>query len=107
MKNVFYRVEALCKLHNMTINALETEIGVKHGTIRKWKNKETGLPSCTTLLAIAEFFNCSLDYLVGRETQQQNLSSDVLIEKVHDAFAKLNKEIAAADEEIQSVLKLL
>lgn len=103
MKIIYERVAALCHLHGMTINALETQIGVKRGTIRKWKNKESGLPSCVTLVAIADYFETSVDFLLGREAKP--LSLDFLAEKIHGTFQELNHSITEADEEIQRCLK--
>ena len=104
MKAVYDRVEALCRLHNLTVNALEVKIGIKHGTIRKWKTKEGGLPSCSVLVAIADYFDTSVDFLLGRESQASNIA--FLIEKIHNILQELDHSIVKADEEIQRYLNL-
>lgn len=104
MKVVYDRVAALCQLHKLTVNGLETKIGVKHGTIQKWKSRETGLPSCVTLVAIADYFETSVDFLLGREVIP--LPLDSLAEKIHGTLQELSRSIAKADEEIQQCLRL-
>ena len=46
--------------------SLANLIRVSKGTISLWEN---GIrePSMSSLIALADFFNCTIDYLVGRE----------------------------------------
>ncbi len=50
----------------LTQRALAEKIDVKNYTIGKW---EQGIvePSISDLVAMADFFECSIDYLIGRE----------------------------------------
>ena len=45
---------------------LAKEIGVSKGVISLWEN-QLREPGMTSLIKIANFFNVSIDYLVGRE----------------------------------------
>lgn len=55
----------LCEMHNTKPNPVGKEIGISSGIITKWK-KEESLPSGEMLIKIAEYFDCSIDFLVGR-----------------------------------------
>ena len=46
-------------------NAIKDKIGVSSGVITKWKN-EHSLPNGESLLRIADYLDCSVDYLLGR-----------------------------------------
>ena len=59
----------------MTINKLEKELGVGYSSIQKWKN--THSPSAEKISKVANYFNVSLDYLLGR-TDIRILSTGVI-----------------------------
>lgn len=59
------RFSDLCSQKNLKPNPVAKEIGVSSGIVSKWKNLGT-LPSGETLLKIADYFDCSVDYLLGR-----------------------------------------
>ena len=46
-------------------NPVANEIGISSGILTKWKNNST-LPNGETLIKLADYFNCSVDYLLGR-----------------------------------------
>lgn len=63
----FYtRYQDLCSSHNLTPQAgtLLTELQVTSGTISGWKRGH--LPKIETLCLIADYFNVTTDYLLGR-----------------------------------------
>ena len=51
--------------HNLTQNELSNILNIKQST---YSHYETGKrqPDISTLIRIADFFHCSIDYLVGR-----------------------------------------
>lgn len=59
------RFNGLCNQRNSKPNPVAKEIGVSSGIVSKWKNLGT-LPSGETLQKIADYFDCSVDYLLGR-----------------------------------------
>ena len=74
------KLRELRKKQNLTQMALGELLGISHRNISKY---ETGLimPDIDTLISFADFFNVSLDYLVGREyvdyiadSQKENLN---------------------------------
>lgn len=58
------RYKALCENSNNTPNGVAKLLGISNSSCTQWKNGM--LPKGDTLLKIAEFFNCSIDYLLGR-----------------------------------------
>ena len=53
-----------CDKLNKKPNKIASELGLSSATTTKWK---TGaVPNGETLVKIADYFNCSIDYLLGR-----------------------------------------
>lgn len=55
----------LCIKRGTRPNPVGKEIGISSGIISKWKNENT-LPSGEILIKIANYLDCSVDYLLGR-----------------------------------------
>lgn len=58
------RISRLCSDKNLTFYKLEKELGWGQSTISRWA---TSSPSADKLQKIADYFNVSVDYLLGRE----------------------------------------
>lgn len=56
----------LCKSRNISPSAAAIEMGINKGTVSIWKNKGT-VPQTPQLKKIADYFNVSVDYLLGNE----------------------------------------
>lgn len=63
------KIKNLCEEKDTTLIGLEREIGLGRGTIRKW---ETYSPAVDKLQKVAQYFNVSTDYLLGK-TNIRNL----------------------------------
>ena len=59
--NRFY---SLCIQKGIKPNPLGSKIGISSGVITKWKNGT--IPNGDTLIKIADYLDCSVDYLLGR-----------------------------------------
>lgn len=64
---LFTNIKLLCDDHNISIWALERELGIANGTIGKWGNKNRS-PRVETVKAIADYFGCTVDDLL-KETE--------------------------------------
>ena len=64
--NVFY---GLCLLHDKKPNPVAKELGISSGTITKWKNGS--LPNSSALRKLADYFDVSVDYLLGKTDQEK------------------------------------
>lgn len=59
------RLKELRTTNNVSQKKLADAFNVVPRTIRKWENGESD-PTTNQLIALADYFNVSLDYLVGR-----------------------------------------
>lgn len=53
----------LCKGRSVTIMKLESDLSLGSGTVAKW---DKAIPKADTLVKVADYFNVSVDYLLGR-----------------------------------------
>lgn len=60
---IFTRIKELCAENDITINKLESELGMSQYSIGRWKNSTC--PTIDKISKIAEYFHVSIDYLVG------------------------------------------
>ncbi|MBQ1274162.1 MAG: helix-turn-helix transcriptional regulator [Cellulosilyticum sp.] len=58
------RIKQLANAKGLSLPALEAQLGFGNGTILKW-DKST--PNADKLVKVADYFNVSVDYLLGRE----------------------------------------
>ncbi|MFJ7756281.1 helix-turn-helix domain-containing protein [Peribacillus muralis] len=65
---VFDRVKKLCEEQKITIVELEEKMGFGRNSLYSWKKKT---PKGSNLLKVAEFFNTSTDYLLGRTDKKR------------------------------------
>ena len=70
----FELVKELCKKQGISLNTLEEKIGFARNSLYSWKNSE---PKPKKLKAVADYFNVSTDYLLGR-TDNPAISSDLV-----------------------------
>ncbi|HHX0240993.1 TPA: helix-turn-helix domain-containing protein [Enterococcus faecalis] len=65
---LFDRVKELCKKRGISISELEDNVGFGKNTIYKWKNQS---PKAETLQKVADYFDVSVDYLLGRTEKKK------------------------------------
>lgn len=59
------RIRELAKKAGISIPNLETEIGISKGIISRWDQYS---PTSDKLAAVADYFDVSVDYLLGRKS---------------------------------------
>lgn len=64
--NTFQRIKYLCEQNGLSIAELERRLNLSNGSISRWK---TASPNSKALTAIADYFDVSVDYLLGREKE--------------------------------------
>lgn len=94
------RIVLLCSEKNMYPNALCAELGLSNATATHWKRGS--IPRDATLKKIADYFDVSTDYLLGRtdvrETENKKFPAENG-EGVNAAtFAKLNELLKTAQD---------
>ena len=68
----FEIVKELCNKQGISLNNLEERIGFARNSLYSWKNSE---PKPKKLKVVADYFNVSTDYLLGR-TDNPAIASD-------------------------------
>lgn len=58
------KIRALARQRDLSLPQLEQELGLGNGTISRWRSSS---PNTEKLQKIADYFNVSMDYLLGRE----------------------------------------
>ena len=94
------RFYELCIKRGTKPNQVGKSIGISSGTITKWKSTNA-LPNGESLTKIADYLDCSVDYLLGR-TDVPDLPS----EKEEDIFL-LSRFRVLSKEDKEDILCLL
>lgn len=61
---LYEKIKSLALIKQVSIAEMEREIGLGHGTIRKWKNSQ---PTINKAKLVADYFGISLDELVSKQ----------------------------------------
>lgn len=65
--NTFQKIRSLASEKGLSIAQLERELNLSNGSISRWKN---AAPSSKGLVAVADYFDVSVDYLLGRDREE-------------------------------------
>lgn len=91
------RVKELCKSRGITVKRLEEKLEIPNNTIYQWKRIA---PSLDKIQKVADFFDVSLDYLLGR-TDQKNLPEDNTVHTIaahHEGDEWTEEELEEIEE---------
>lgn len=66
---------SLCGSKGEKPNPVAKKIGISSATVTQWKNGS--IPSGENLIKIADYFNCSIDYLLGRTDNPDGFTEPV------------------------------
>ena len=67
------KIQDLCKLRGITLSGLERELSFSRGAMYKWENNS---PSIDKLQKVADYFNVSIDCLLGRTDHDESSNLD-------------------------------
>lgn len=97
--NIVERIKLLAENRHMTLKQLAIELGFGENSIYRWnKNK----PSLTNVEKVADYFNVSSDYLLGRSDEVTN-ADNLVAQDEFQQFFKLNTQGMTNEE--KEVLK--
>jgi|AGTN01.2.fsa_nt_gi Predicted transcriptional regulators len=71
------RVNELRKNKGLTQKQLADHLGIDQTAISNWERGK-GLPDLANLVKLANFFDISLDYLMGRDQAEKHSSADLI-----------------------------
>ena len=74
VQNIVERIEHLIIAKGMSTNAISKDAGVKSYAMDNMKRGR--MPSVETLCGIADYFNVSVDYLLGRILVPENIATE-------------------------------
>lgn len=83
------RIKELCKERSITVSILEEKLNLPNNTVYQWK---TRTPGTERLQEVADYFDVSVDYLLGRTDKK----------RYYDLTEKDEKEV---EEELERILK--
>lgn len=75
----FDRLKLLADKQGLSINDVETKVGIGTNTLYSWKKK---IPGGQNLSKVADFFHVSTDYLLGRTDDPSIAVADDLCTKI-------------------------
>lgn len=64
---LYERIKSICDERKISIYRIEKECGLGNGSIMKWENSS---PKIDNIIKLANYFDVSIDYLLGRELSQ-------------------------------------
>ena len=91
------RLKELRIKKNIKQQDLAKALNVTKQSISNWENGKR-LPNIEILILLADFYNCSLDYLVGRELKEDNLKT------INNLISDLG---SSSYDEVISILNIL
>lgn len=71
--NILDRIKKLCKQHDMNVYQLEEALGFGRNTIYQWNKR---IPGIDKLQLVADYFEVSTDYLLGRTENPEPFNTD-------------------------------
>nr|DAY13713.1 MAG TPA: repressor protein [Caudoviricetes sp.] len=86
--NIVDRIRALCSERKITIAELERNLGLGAGTVSRW---DARVPGTDKIQKVAEYFDVSTDYLLGRSDIPKWATNEDVI--VFDQALKRNSVI--------------
>lgn len=100
------RFYSLCSERKVKPNTVCAELGYSSATSTHWKNGT--IPKGDVLLTLADYFHCSVDYLLGRGEQKNNaavsIAEDSSTQKLIENYYLLNEN---AQKELLNYLEYM
>ena len=84
--NVAERIKAMAKLRNVTVKQLLEQVGLGFNTM---SNMKTSMPKADNLAKIADYLDCSVDYLLGRTDDLGQGTAPLALTGVSDQESRL------------------
>ncbi|MGM0214911.1 helix-turn-helix domain-containing protein [Enterococcus sp. AZ109] len=99
---VFERIKLLSQKRDLTLQQVAEELGFSKNIFYKWKTSE---PKGADLQKVADFFNVSVDYLLGRTDNPtgslDGIKKDLTVEEALDSVMSYDGEpLTDNDKEI-------
>lgn len=93
-------IKDLCKIRSVSISNLLADCDIRKSLIYDME-KRNKTPSAQTLEAIAEYLNCTTDYLLGRVNKEATEKTQQYKERLEEEKNLLLQQITASIDETQ------
>lgn len=88
--SIVTRIKNLCIEKEITLAELERSIDIANGSIRRW---DTSAPNIKNIEKVADFFNVSIDSLVGRNVNNTEEEEYLLIARGLKSLTSEKREL--------------
>ena len=93
------KIRELCKKRGVSLSQVERDCGFASGSISHW---DTKMPSVERVGRVADYFNISVDYLMGRQAPSDK---GIGISAEYLALARAAEESGIASEDLALLLR--
>ena len=106
----FEKIKELADKKGISINRLEEQLGFSRNTIYNMKTKK---PNAERVATIADYFNVSTDYLLGRTDNPRIASNDTASEYTTEDLRKMAKNAKTfdgkplTDEDVDAITNII
>lgn len=106
----FEKIKELADKKGISINRLEEQLGFSRNTIYNMKTKK---PNAERVAAIADYFNVSTDYLLGRTDNPRIASDDTASEYTTEDLRKMARNAKTfdgkplTDEDVDAITNII
>mgnify|MGYP001623143808 FL=1 len=106
----FEKIKELADKKGISINRLEEQLGFSRNTIYNMKTKK---PNAERVATIADYFNVSTDYLLGRTDNPRIASDDTASEYTTEDLRKMAKNAKTfdgkplTDEDVDAITNII
>ena len=94
---VFERIQSLAKKRGIPMSKLALTLGFSENLFYRWKSSD---PKAVDLEKVADYFEVSVDYLLGRETETPKHTETDLSKMIDSAMSFDGEPVTDHDREI-------
>lgn len=96
------KIKILCNERKVTFAEVERNVGISNGQIRRW---DTSSPKIENVEKVADYFNVSTDYLLGR-TDNKYIHTDIETIAAHHVDEDWTEEELEEIERFKEFVKM-
>lgn len=101
------RLKSLRNERGLTQEDLAKKLDVPASTIRRYETSEGGYPKQERLQSIADYFNCSIDFLLERSEERYDESDNLKRELNYEEKSILSKFMELKENDQKYILELM
>ena len=105
MGSVKNRVISLCESRGVKVGTLERQANLSNGTLNKWTDET--IPNGYTLQANADYFDVSVDFLLGREPSDETQEMLEYLHKNPEMRVLLSSSAKLEKEDLEAVVAIV